>query len=127
MCAAAPPDTRATRRACAGAVELAGPDAILLDGRQRLWSGGGRRRRALAGRAWTWRPHAAGPVPIVPSAVIFDLPHGAAIAPTAADGYAAADGASRDVAATARSGRARARLSPSSAAPRPLAAWESPQ
>src|SRR6476469_3443373 len=44
-------------------------------------------------------PTAAGPVPIVPSAVIFDLPHGAAIAPTAADGYAAADGASRDVSA----------------------------
>jgi L-aminopeptidase/D-esterase-like protein len=36
---------------------------------------------------------AAGPVPIVPAAVIFDLPNGAAIAPTAADGHTAASSA----------------------------------
>jgi L-aminopeptidase/D-esterase-like protein len=36
---------------------------------------------------------AAGPVPIVPAAVIFDLAQGVALAPTADDGYAAASSA----------------------------------
>jgi L-aminopeptidase/D-esterase-like protein len=43
---------------------------------------------------------AAGPVPIVPAAVVFDLPNGAAVAPTAADGYAAAANATRELSAT---------------------------
>lgn len=83
------PGTRETDLLGAGKL-LGRADALLLTGGSAFGlaaADGVMRWLAEQGRGF---PTAAGPVPIVPAAVIFDLAIGAAVAPDADDGYAAA-------------------------------------